>query len=837
MPEGQAYSARDTWAAESTKTGAASAANVRGTLAPGQPGRLHGRDARLQPLRHLRRRHIKVDDKTFPSRRSRASPRVPRRRPRPPDPGHDLGQALLHEQRPGRAVPDGVRAEPDGRHLRRGRLVLLATVGNPWGKLPPRRAADERPLSARHLPDPLHVWAHGQRADDGRASRGRGAARRARGPARHLGAGSTGRQRVLPDPRRGHGERRQREPAPRGNRCGQARHHPVRRGRRRRPEGAATTHSGRRVLLRRGRRRRVERRRREATAPTSPVAVAVAARPTSGRGPSPTRRHSRRGWSRPPAVAAPVVWRTGGPEARTASPTRRPDRVKPGRRRPAEIRAPTAPREVSALGGPAAPTASRSTAAEAAAADSTAAAAAGAAAAVAAGRTCSPEGRSPAAADDQGGAAYVRISYPSKYGPTLAQTLRRFGATPTLRQRPGQPPLGTPSWAQPDPSAPNYTKAPPVEAVEASASITPGATGAIQGVLSRGPRNMLVRPAGRADTPVVTSVNGTQRPPSTVNFGSVLDVISHAHASGLIPSGRPGEGRPRRPGRRPGRTSATGCAGARTSAWSTAGTRTSSSSGPRDQSGITNPGGKGFDDPTLAVVKKQMQVELERRGPRRGTPAAHAEPGKDSRTRPWTRPSRTRSRTCRTRCASPRTSRGSPRRWGSPRRRSLALAPLIIKALIGAAAAAASAGPIGAAIGVIGAVIGLIIALVSNALSKTGPDRAKVSAEQLAQEITRRFTEGLNSLGQAFDLIYDDWGKLARVGEGLRSGTGWDIRQDQVGLAREPGGPTRRSSGTLPDPAPLQRRAGPVGRRALGEPEGTRCYTKTQRLLLVQVLG
>ncbi len=100
----------------------------------------------------------------------------------------------------------------------------------------------------------------------------------------------------------------------------------------------------------------------------------------------------------------------------------------------------------------------------------------------------------------------MRISYPSKYGPTLAQTLRRFGATPTLVNDLGN----TPRYAlmgSPDPSAPNFTKAPPVEAVEASASITPGATGAIQGVLSRGPRNMWYGPQA-SNTPAVTSVNG-----------------------------------------------------------------------------------------------------------------------------------------------------------------------------------------------------------------------------------------------------------------------------------------------------------------------------------------
>ena len=111
--------------------------------------------------------------------------------------------------------------------------------------------------------------------------------------------------------------------------------------------------------------------RREVTAPISPEAGAVAARPTSARVPAPTRRHPRHGWSWPPAVAAPDVWRTGGPEARTESPTEAPALVTPGRRRPAERVVVTATQDVSVLGGSAAPTASTTSAAEAAAAAST----------------------------------------------------------------------------------------------------------------------------------------------------------------------------------------------------------------------------------------------------------------------------------------------------------------------------------------------------------------------------------------------------------------------------------------------------------------------------------
>ena len=74
MPEGQAFSARDTWAAESTKTGVASAANVRGTLAP------DSRDDYTVVMLDYSLYDIsadgtiKVDDKTYPVPCSRGSP-------------------------------------------------------------------------------------------------------------------------------------------------------------------------------------------------------------------------------------------------------------------------------------------------------------------------------------------------------------------------------------------------------------------------------------------------------------------------------------------------------------------------------------------------------------------------------------------------------------------------------------------------------------------------------------------------------------------------------------------------------------------------------------------
>ena len=375
------------------------------------------------------------------------------------------------------------------------------------------------------------------------------------------------------------------------------------------------------------------------------------------------------------------------------------------------------------------------------------------------GSNLTPGGTASIVADDQRDAAFVKVAYPSKYGPRLAQTLHRFGATPTLINDLGN----TPRYAlmgSPDPSAPNFTRAPPVEAVEASASITPGATGAIQGVLAPGGHATCGLTPTASNTPAVTSVNGTQRPPSTVNF-ELYDVISHAHQSWPIPSGRPGEA----------------VHDAQQKAWTYvsdrlckcpdirvqySGNQDLIKQWARDLNTITNPGGQGFDNVTLAVVKTQMQVELDDVDLVGGIPAAHGEPQgapePDAGPGPQGRP---QGRAERARVPTDKSSAGPLA--GAALSATAAVAPLIIKALIGAAAASASAGPIGAAIGVVAAVIGLIIALVSNALSKTPPDKAKVSAERLAQETTGRFVEGLNSVGQAFDLISD---RLGQAGPG-----------------------------------------------------------------------
>ena len=436
------------------------------------------------------------------------------------------------------------------------------------------------------------------------------------------------------------------------------------------------------------------------------------------------------------------------------------------------------------------------------------------------GSSLAPGGTTTMASDGRSDAAYVQVSYASKYGPTLAQTLRRFGGTPTLVNGLGT----TPRYAllgSPDPSAPNFTAAPPFEAVEASPSITPGATGAIQAVLSRGPRNMWFGPQA-SNTPAVTSVNGVQRPPSTVNFG-LYDVISHAHAAWPIPSGQPGEA----------------VHDAQQKAWAYVsdqlcrcpdvrvqygGNQDLIKQWARDLNAVTNPGGRGFDDATLAVVKKQMQTELDDVDLIAGLQLRMMDlRGLQNQTLDQALKDALKDVQNTLRVPTDKSWAGPVA--GAAVSATAAVAPLIIKALIGAAAATASAGPIGAAIGIVAAVLGLVIALVSHALSKTPPDKAKVSAEQLAQEMTRQFVEGLNSLGQAFDLIYNDWGKLSRVGEGLRTDPSWDIRADQVGrLVSQVSDATKL--GYYRTLLPLNVELAQSAAEASGDPKDW-CYTKT----------
>ena len=133
MPEGQAFSARDTWAAESTKTGVASAANVH--IWPPTAGTTHGRHARLQRLRHLRRRHDqgRRQDLSCPVAagvRRRVHVVVLDRRTLAPisDTLYSTNNDLVGQYRMGSEL--NRMADIYGE----GAIVLLATVGKPWGQ-------------------------------------------------------------------------------------------------------------------------------------------------------------------------------------------------------------------------------------------------------------------------------------------------------------------------------------------------------------------------------------------------------------------------------------------------------------------------------------------------------------------------------------------------------------------------------------------------------------------------------------------------------------------------------------------------------------------------------
>ena len=95
----------------------------------------------------------------------------------------------------------------------------------------------------------------------------------------------------------------------------------------------------------------------------------------------------------------------------------------------------------------------------------------------------------------------VAFSFPSTYGPTMSQVLRRFGATPTLvehitTQSPRYAMVETPGY-----SLMYYTGNNPFAAAEASSDSAPAdtpdderPTGRLQGVLGRGTKNMWYAP-------------------------------------------------------------------------------------------------------------------------------------------------------------------------------------------------------------------------------------------------------------------------------------------------------------------------------------------------------
>ena len=130
----------------------------------------------------------------------------------------------------------------------------------------------------------------------------------------------------------------------------------------------------------------------------------------------------------------------------------------------------------------------------------------------------------------------VTISYPTLYGPTLGQSLGRFGATPSLIDHlTDHPRYAMVGSANPvaDRSVPN-----PFSAPEASTGINAGSTGALQGVLARGKQNMYYGPL-TSNAPVVKILNGQPQPPTVVNYG-LFDVIAHTTTAWPVPSGTPG---------------------------------------------------------------------------------------------------------------------------------------------------------------------------------------------------------------------------------------------------------------------------------------------------------
>jgi hypothetical protein len=131
--------------------------------------------------------------------------------------------------------------------------------------------------------------------------------------------------------------------------------------------------------------------------------------------------------------------------------------------------------------------------------------------------------------------ASVSISYRVPFG-TLGQALRPFGATPTLIDGLASSPryalAGVPAPPvaiandprQPDPVAEH---SPSLDSPEASPQIAAGATGELQGVLQRGHDEMWYG-SMTSNAPVVRSVNGQDQPPTVTNYG-LYHVVSDVH--------------------------------------------------------------------------------------------------------------------------------------------------------------------------------------------------------------------------------------------------------------------------------------------------------------------
>ncbi|HEU4332842.1 MAG TPA: glycine-rich protein [Lapillicoccus sp.] len=338
----------------------------------------------------------------------------------------------------------------------------------------------------------------------------------------------------------------------------------------------------------------------------------------------------------------------------------------------------------------------------------------------------------------------VTISYATQYGPTMAETLRLFGATPTLIEGLGTQPRYALVGAQ-NPRA-NLTAPNPFESPEASPSIRPGATGELQGVLGRGRENMWFVPVA-SNAPVTTSENGQPGPPTRVNY-ALYDILAQAPTAWPIPDAT------KSPEVQAAQSAALTYISQKVCTCDDVRVNYATTEARNYRTtvvGLPFVAGNGFDQPTFVAVQTQLANELQ------------------MVTSVLTVYDTMHSLLSDTNAGIPTiidTAFTNVDNTVAPP--STTIAEDIAKLFLALLSVAASFVPGGSAvIGVIGAVLSLTLALSKDPAGNQRSLQTRV--DQLKAQAAQQFTDALANLGQTFSFVVSDWGKLQKVAAGVTS--------------------------------------------------------------------
>jgi hypothetical protein len=335
----------------------------------------------------------------------------------------------------------------------------------------------------------------------------------------------------------------------------------------------------------------------------------------------------------------------------------------------------------------------------------------------------------------------VTISYATQYGPTLGETLRLFGATPTLIDNLGTTPRYALVGAQ-NPSA-NFTVPNPFESAEASPTIRAGATGELQGVLGRGQENTWYVPVA-SNVPVATSENGNPGPPTTVNF-DLYRILGEAPSAWPIPDLKASPEVQKAQSAALVDLSQFAC-----SCDSLRARYATTEAANYSVSAATFTSGRGYDQPTFTAVKTQLTTEL--------TAVRSVLTVYTTMSSLLTDVQSGIPTIIDSAFADVNSAISPP---------STAIGEDIAKLVLSLLSLVASIVPGGsAAIGVVGAVLSLSLALGRD--PQGNQTALQNTVNNLRKQASTDFTNAVSTLGQTFSFVVADWNKLQKVAAGVQ---------------------------------------------------------------------